>query len=90
MKKIAMIVLSFVLIACLTTACGSRTVNETSAPSTTQNRPTNQTTVPATTGSHNQATNGGGVVEDIIEDVTEGMTGATNSGSSRHNAPNGR
>ncbi len=87
MKKIMIIALSFVLTACLMTACGSRTTNETSVPTTTQS------TVPATTGSHNQTTNGGGVVEDIIEDVTGGMTGstaATNSGSSRHNANRGR
>ena len=89
MKKIVTIGLSLVLASCLMTACGRRTVNETSVPSTN----TTGTTVPATTGRHNQPTNGGGVVEDIIEDVTGGMTGsngATNSGSSRHNTPRGR
>ena len=89
MKKIMAIALSFVLTACLMTACGSRNTNETSMPTATQTRPTNQATVPGTTGSHNRPTNGGGVVEDIIEDVTGGMNGSTssnNSGSSRHSA----
>ena len=93
MKKIMVIALSFVLTACLMTACGGRNTNETSMPTGTQSRPTNQTTVPGTTGSHNQATNGGGVVEDIIEDVTGGMTDSAsggNSGSTRHSGQGGR
>ena len=87
MKKFVSIGLSVALAACLMTACGRRTANETSTPSTNQAG----TTVPATTGTHNQTT--GGVVEDILEDVTGGMTGstgATNGGSGRHNTPRGR
>lgn len=81
MKKVMFIVLCFVLTVCLLTACGTRTENETSMPSTSQ------MTVPATTGSHNQTTNGGGVVDDIIEDVTSGMTGSVNG---RHSTQSGR
>ena len=86
MKKIMAIALSFVLTACLMTACGGRNTDETSMP-TTQTTTTTRATVPATTGTQNQPTNGGGVVEDIIEDVTGGMNG---SGSSRHSVQNGR
>lgn len=85
MKKFMLIAMTLVLTTCLMTACGRRNVNETSIPTTTGG----QATVPATTGRHNETTNGGGVVEDIIEDVTGAMTDNTaprNSGSSRHNA----
>lgn len=74
MKKFVICTMILVLTACTMTACRFGSSDETapsgSVPQTTQMRPSTQT-IPGNTDNHTtNNTTGGGVVEDIIDDVT--------------------
>lgn len=90
MKKTAIFALTLVLTTCLLTGCRGN-VTETTAPATTNatvpattNRPTttpsSRPTNPAAT---DNATNGNGVVGDIIDDITGTTRGAGRMGGMR-------
>ena len=67
MKKFAIYTMILVLTACTMTACRFGSSDET-APSSTV--PQTTQTIPGNTDNHTTGTTNGGVVEDIIDDVT--------------------
>jgi len=73
MKNFSIYAMILVLTACTMTACRFGSSDETApsstVPQTTQMQPSTQM-IPGSTDNHTTNTTGGGVVEDIIDDVT--------------------